>query len=367
MDNLYFYYLDLFNQHNIPPFWATVTWYAFPFAIIAAAMILSVLILVLAERKILAFYTLRKGPNRVGLWGTMQTIADAIKLLFKEDIIPAESSKFLFWIAPVIAFAPVMVVWGLIPYNSNFKVINSSVGILLYLAIVSFPVLGVMLAGLASNNKYSLIGGVRSAAQAISYDIPMVMSALGVVVLAGTMNLGDIVNTQSSTSGLFGWYFIPGVIGFVVFYICALAELNRIPFDFSEAESELVSGYNTEYSGMKFALFFLGEYAALFVLCAFIATIYLGGYLSPFGFYFADRISDSFHLTMTASTWLVYLEQIFWLLAKVIILILSILWIRATLPRFRVDVLMNFAWKILLPLAILNFFVVCIYKFWSIS
>ena len=362
MDNLYFYYLDFLQQYSIPDFIITVSWYLISFCMIAALLILVVLILVLLERKVLAFFTLRKGPNRVGFEGMLQTVADAIKLLFKENITPANCNKFLFFIAPIIAFVPVMTVWALIPFNSDFKVINSSVGILLYFAIAALPVLGIIFAGYASKNNYSLLGAMRAIVQILSYELPIMNVVLAVVVLSGTMNLGDIVNAQTATSGLFSWYFIPCFLGFCIFYICALAELNRTPFDLSEAESELVAGYNTEYSGMRFALFFLGEYSALFVMCALISTIFLGGYLSPFGFYFTDKIVEIFKLSQVIGSVLLYIEQTCWLFAKIFILIFSIMWVRATMPRFRVDTLINAAWKWLLPLSFLNLLIVCIYR-----
>lgn len=363
MDYLFFLYLDKMYELGFPQWFVLPLWYVVPFVIIAVMLVSFVLVLVLAERKMLAFYTLRKGPNRVGFYGCLQTVADAIKLLFKEDVTPCAVDKILFFIAPLIAFVPTMVVWGMIPFNNDFKVINSSLGCLLYPVVASIPLMGILLAGYASNNKYALLGSMRSIVQAISYELPMITSILSIVVLAGTMNLFDIVNSQSSIFGFLGWFFIPAFVGFLVFYVCALAELNRTPFDFSEAESELVSGYNTEYSGMKFALFFLGEYSALFIMSAFIVTLFFGGFLSPFGFYLSEKF---FNFTAILPT-LIYLEQIFWLLTKTFVIIYSVIWLRATLPRFRIDFLISLAWKILLPLSILNFLIVCFYKIWCIK
>ncbi len=359
MDVLYSYYIEYLNKLGVNEMLSILAWYILSFIIIAILLVGVVIVLVLVERKVLALFTVRKGPNRVGLWGCLQTVADAIKLLFKEDITPTGADKFLFSIAPIMVFAPIMAVWGLIPFCSGFNVFNSVVGVILFVSILSFPVIGTLLAGYSSNNKYSLVGSVRACIQTISYELPLFMSALSVVILAGTLNINSIVLSQSNTYGILGWYFIPSFIGFVVFSVCALAQMNRTPFDLPEAESELVSGYNTEYSGMKFAMFFLGEYAATFIISTFIVTLFLGGYLSPFGFYFVEKLNCSFVLTQ----FLIYLEQFFWLIFKTAIILFLIMWVRATLPRLRADQLTEFAWKILLPLSILNFFVVCVVKY----
>ena len=362
MDVLYSYYVQFLEKFSINEAFALISWYVFLFIILAILLVGVVIVLVLVERKILALFTVRKGPNRVGLWGCLQTVADAIKLLFKEDVIPTGADKVLFSVAPIIVFAPIMCVWSLIPFSSGFYAYNSAVGIILFMSILSFPVIGILLAGYSSNNKYSLIGSVRACVQTISYELPLFMSALSIVVLAGTLNINSIVLSQSSNTGLFGWYFIPSFIGFVVFSVSALAQMNRTPFDLPEAESELVSGYNTEYSGMKFAMFFLGEYAATFIISTFIATLFFGGYLSPFGFYIVEKLNFGFVLTQ----FLVYIEQFCWLIFKTAITLFLIMWVRATLPRLRADQLTEFAWKILLPLSIFNFFVVCVIKYFKI-
>lgn len=363
MDVLYSYYLEYMKSFQVPDFISIIFWYVITFAIIAVLLIGVVIVLVLAERKILALFTVRKGPNRVGPWGLFQTIADAIKLLFKEDIIPSKSDKLLFSIAPIMVFAPIMAVWGLIPFCSRFCLYDSNVGVILFLAIMSFPVVGILFAGYASNNKYSLIGAVRACAQTISYELPLFMSTLSVVILAQTININKIILEQSSVSGLLSWNFIPALLGFCVFLICSIAQMNRTPFDLPEAESELVSGYNTEYSGMKFAMFFLGEYAATFIISVFLACLFFGGYLSPFGFYFVEKLSLDFVLIQ----FLVYLEQFFWLILKTAIILFIIIWIRATLPRLRSDQLTEFAWKVLLPLSILNFFIVSVIKYFKMG
>lgn len=358
MDYLYFTYIDFLNKYKIPEFWGTVTFPLLPFCIVAAALILIVLFLVLMERKVLAFLTQRKGPNRVGPWGLLQTVADAIKLLCKENITPSNTEKLLFNLAPLIAFIPVMVVWGLVPFSSEFDFMSSSVSVLLVLTIACIPIIGILLAGYASNNKYSLIGSVRSVAQAISYELPLIFSVLSIVVLSSSMNLKQIVFEQISIYPFCGYFIFPAFLGFIIVFICGVAELNRCPFDLPEAESELVSGYNTEYSGMKFAFFFLAEYAMMFILCAFIATLFLGGFLSPLGFYISEKlISNPFWANI-----FVYFEQVFWILLKTFFLVFCMMWVRATLPRLKTHQLTEFAWKVLLPLSFLNLAIVCLIK-----
>lgn len=364
MNYLYFLYIDLLSKINLPfaKEIAMVTFPIVPFCFVAAALILVVLFLVLMERKVLAFFTQRKGPNRVGPWGLFQTIADAIKLLCKENITPEGTEKFMFNLAPIIAFAPVMVAWGLVPFSSEFDSISFSVNALLFLVIASIPILGILLAGYASNNKYSLMGSVRSVAQAISYELPLVFVLLSIVVLSSSMNLNQIVLSQLNflpySTPICGYYIFPAFLGFVIFFISAVAELNRCPFDLPEAESELVSGYNTEYSGMKFAFFFLAEYAMMFIMCAFMATLFLGGFLSPLGFYFSEKIFGNSNLGHVG----VYFEQVVWLFVKTFFLIFCMMWVRATLPRLKANQLNAFAWKVLIPLSFLNLLIVCLIR-----
>lgn len=362
MDYLYFLYIDFLNKYHLPSAIAMITFPLLPFCMVAAALILVVLFLVLLERKVLALFTQRKGPNRVGPWGLFQTIADAIKLLCKEDIVATGTEKVMFNIAPLIAFVPVMVVWGLIPFSSEFDFMSYSVSALLFLTIASIPILGIILAGYASNNKYSLIGSIRSVAQAISYELPMIFVLLSIVVLSSSLNLKQIIFAQTSygfpNTPVCGYFIFPAFLGFIIFFICGIAELNRCPFDLPEAESELVSGYNTEYSGMKFAFFFLAEYAMMFILCALMATLFLGGFLSPLGFYVSEKLIPN---ELIANIF-VYFEQVFWIFLKTFFLIFCMMWVRATLPRLKSSQLTAFAWKVLLPLSFLNLLIVCIIK-----
>ncbi len=351
MNYLYFLYIEFLAKYNIPKLFGDITFYFIPFCIIAAALLVVVLILVLVERKLLGFFTQRKGPNRVGFWGILQTLADAFKLLCKENITPTKADRFLFNLAPILAFVPMFVAFGVLPYSAEFTFINTQTNVILYLIMAAFPILSIFLAGWASNNKYSLFGAMRSIAQLLSYELPITFVILSVVVLASSMNLTGITLAQFSGWGLFSWFFIPCFLGFVIMFISILAELNRCPFDLPEAESELICGYNTEYSGMRFAIFYLSEYAMMFANSIFITILFFGGYLSPFGKYF---MSNSF---------LLYFEQAFWLFLKASVLIFIMIWIRATLPRLASFDLLKFSWVILLPLSILNLFIMVIIKF----
>ena len=351
MNYLYFLYIEFLKKHNIPQLFGDITFYVIPFCIVAVALILVVLFLVLAERKLLGFFTQRKGPNRVGFWGILQTIADAFKLLCKENITPDKSDKFLFNLAPILVFIPMFAALGILPYSAEFTFVNTSTNVILYIILAAFPVLSIFLAGWASNNKYSLLGAARSIAQVLSYELPITFVILSIVVLASSMNLTGITLAQTSKFGLFGWFVFPCVLGFLILFTSILAELNRCPFDLPEAESELICGYNTEYSGMRFAMFYLSEYSMMFANAIFISVLFLGGYLSPFGKY------------LFSSSFLIYFEQAFWLFLKAFGLIFVMIWIRATFPRLASFDLIKFSWAFLLPLSILNLFIAVLIKY----
>ena len=358
MNYLYFLYIEFLKKHGIPQLFGDITFYVLPFTIIFIAILIIVLFLVLAERKLLGYFTQRKGPNRVGLWGVLQTIADAIKLLCKENITPNGADKFLFNFAPILMFMPSIIVLGLIPYSSEFVFINTKTNIILFLIFSSIPALSILLGGWASNNKYSLIGALRNIAQILAFEIPLVFSILGIITLSSSMNLNNIILAQSNKFGILGWFWLPSFIGFAITFTCMLAELNRCPFDLPEAESELVCGYNTEYSGMRFAMFYLAEYAMLFANALFISVLFLGGYLSPLGKYIAPMIFPT-----SISYIMIYFEQAFWLISKAFLIIFIVIWIRATLPRMASYDLLKFSWTKLLPLSILNFFLMIILKY----
>lgn len=318
------------------------------------------LVAVLLERKVSAHMQDRLGPMRVGYHGILQTVADIIKLIQKEDIIAKENDKLLFNIAPVLVFTGSYAAFAVIPFSSLFIGAQIDLGIFLIIAVTGLVVAGILMGGWASNNKYSLLGAMRAVAQIISYEIPTILVVLSLVMLTGSMNLHTLSEMQTGyfwNWNLFGGNYdilqkiilIPFIlIGFIVIYISTLAEVNRTPFDIPEAESELVSGFHTEYSGMKFAMFFLAEYANMFAVSAIVSALFLGGYQSPFG-YFGNLIGVE---------WLVPIEQFFWFTLKGVTLVLVQMWLRWTLPRLRVDQLMAASWKYLIPISFVNLIII---------
>lgn len=356
LSNLYIEYL---SKHGVPELFGNITFYIIPFCIIVVALLIVVLGLVLMERKLLGFFTQRKGPNRVGYWGLLQTLADAFKLLLKENITPKGADRFLYNLAPILAFVPVVLVLGIIPYSAEFTFVDTSTNLILYTILVAFPVLSIFLAGWASNNKYSLLGAARSIAQILSYELPVTFVILSIVVLSSSMNLTGVALAQHPERGLFGWFVFPCFIGFLIMFLCTLAELSRCPFDLPEAESELICGYNTEYSGMRFAVFYLSEYAMLFANALALSIIFFGGYFSPFGAYVSHIVLEE----GTVANILLYFEQAFWLISKACVIIFVIIWIRATLMRLASFDLLKFSWGVLLPLSIINLLATIVFKF----
>jgi NADH-quinone oxidoreductase subunit H len=292
------------------------------------------------ERKVIGWMQLRIGPNRTGPLGLLQTVADVLKLLLKEDIIPKAADKPLFMLAPLIAFIPAFAVLATIPFTDTLHFADLGVGILYYIAVSGITTLGVITGGWASNNKYSLLGAMRSAAQMISYEIPLIMSLVGVILMTGSLNLIDIVKKQQE---MHLWFFIPQILGFCIFIIASLAELSRTPFDLPESESELVAGYHTEYTGFRMAFFFLSEYVYVFGMASLTTIIFLGGWLPPFAF-------------------LGFIPGIVWFILKFCAVVFFLIWLRATMPRIRADQLMQLGWKVLLPLALVNIFLTALLK-----
>ncbi|CEH30692.1 NADH:ubiquinone oxidoreductase subunit H [Aneurinibacillus migulanus] len=292
------------------------------------------------QRKVLGWMQLRIGPNRVGPFGLLQTVADVLKLLLKEDIIPKAADKPLFIIAPVIAFVPAFGVLAVMPFTDKLHFADVGVGLLYYIALSGITVLGVITGGWASNNKWALIGAMRSAAQMISYEIPLVMSVVGVILMTGSLNLIDIVEKQKEM-GM--WFFIPQFLGFIIFIIAQLAELSRTPFDLTEAESELISGYHVEYSGFRWAFFMLTEYVYIFAMASLTTVLFLGGWLPP-------------------TEYLSFIPGIIWFALKFVAIVFFIFWLQATFPRMRVDQLMQMGWKVLLPLSLVNILVTAVLK-----
>jgi NADH-quinone oxidoreductase subunit H len=272
----------------------------------------------------------RLGPNRAGPLGLLQPVADAIKVLLKEDIVPDKADKIIHWLAPVVAFSPVLMVFAVVPFQNKALLADLNIGVLYVIAISSVSTLGIFMAGWASSNKYSLLGAMRNVAAIVSYEIPVVLAITGVVMIAGSLSLNEIVKAQNIP------FILLQPLGFLLFFIGGCAEINRSPFDLMEADSELVAGFHTEFSGMKFAMFYLAEYAEALFLSAIIATLFLGGWRGPI-----------------LPPWL-------WFLGKIIAVFLVIVWIRTTVPRVRIDQLMAFAWKFLFPLALINLIITAI-------
>ena len=322
--------------------------------IIINFMLVSASVLVYAERKVSGYMQNRPGPNRVGPFGFLQPFADVAQLLFKEDIVPTASNKFIHSLAPVLMVVIAMTVPGMIPFARGFVIVDNSVTVLLILALTSISVYGVTLAGWSSNSKYSLLGGLRSAAQMISYELSMGLAVVTVVLIAGSLSVVDIVESQANGWAILGWNVFRTPVAAVIFIITSFAETNRAPFDLPEAEQELVGGYHTEYSGMKFGMFFLAEYVNWFVASFVIATLFFGGYLIPF----EPLLLDAF--PGLAGSFLLGVLQFLSLMVKVGFFVFLFLWVRWTLPRFKYNQLMQIGWKYLLPIALVNTLVIAL-------
>ncbi len=331
-----------------------ITYLAIPLAktiVILGVLLFIVAYLTLAERKIMAYMQVRIGPNRVGPRGLFQPIADVLKLFVKEDLMPAQAEKFVFVLAPILIFVPSFLVWAVIPFGDSFTIggvtiepviADLNIGILFLMAVASIAVYGIILGGWSSNNKFSLMGGLRSAAQLVSYEVPMAFAVVSVLLMAGTLSMVGIVEAQKS-AGI--WFVVPGLLGFGIYFVCGVAETNRNPFDLPEAESELVGGFHTEYSGMKFALFFLAEYMNMLVVSSVAVVLFFGGWMPPF----PNLLSG-----IWAAVPFVWIPPVLWYLAKVMVFIFVYMWFRATFPRYRFDQLMAVGWKWLLPLSLAN-------------
>jgi NADH-quinone oxidoreductase subunit H len=311
---------------------------------ITVPLIIAVAMFVYWERKVIGWMHVRLGPNKIGPFGLLQAFADVVKLLIKEVILPTNANKFLYYLAPLLTLIPALAAWAVIPFSSKMVLSNANAGVLYLLAMTSLGVYGIILAGWASNSRYALLGAMRSAAQVISYELAMGLCLVCVLVLAGSLNLTDIVNAQSGNKGLFNWYWLPLLPVFVIYFISGVAETNRAPFDVAEGESEIVAGFHVEYSGSAFAIFFLAEYANM-ILISFLASIlFMGGWLSPLqGVVTAD-----------VSPWVnwIWTGGFIWLFIKAFLFAFMFLWFRATFPRYRYDQIMRLGWKVLIPIAI---------------
>ena len=334
-------------------------------AAVMGIVMLTVMILTLAERKVLGWMQDRMGPMEVGPYGILQPIADGLKLFFKEDIVPAGANKFMFSLAPILAMVPALIGFAVIPFGPNetiqlfgmtikpFVISDINIGVLYILAFASIGAYGIILGGWASNSKYSLLGGLRSAAQIISYELNVGLAIVGVLIMAGSLSLVKITDAQAG--GFWHWYVFafpaPQIFAFVVYVISAVAETNRVPFDLPEAESELVAGFFTEYSGMRFAFFFIAEYANMVLVSCVAAALFLGGWNTPYpGTILA-------HIGLKPFAWI---EGVAWFTVKVYGFLFLFFWLRATLPRLRYDQLMKFGWKVMLPIALANIVVTAI-------
>jgi len=314
---------------TLPPDWPGGFWWHWLVFVIIILVFLVVMVMayIYIERRFLGRIQARLGPNRAGPLGILQPVADAIKVLLKEDIIPAKGDKLVHWLAPVVAFVPALMIFAVIPFQDGALLVDLNIGILYIVAVSSVAAVGVFMAGWASNNKFSLLGAMRDVAQVVSYELPLVIAIAGVVLVAGTLSMNGIVQAQNVP------FILYQPLGFIIFFLAACAEVNRTPFDLLEAESEIVAGFHTEYSGMKFALFYLVEYAEVLALSAIATTLFLSGWRGP------------------------GLLPIFWFLIKVVAVFCFIVWVRGTIPRLRIDQVMAFAWKGLLPLALINLFI----------
>ena len=326
--------LNLFNCYleALPPDWPGGFWAHWGVFVVVIFVFVMAMIMgfIWFERRAMAIMQARLGPNRAGPFGVLQPVADAIKILIKEDIVPAKGDKWVHWLAPVVAFVPVLMIFAVVPFYDGALLADLNIGILYVVAISSVSVVGIFMAGWASNSKYSLLGAMRQVASVVSYEMPVVLSIVGVVLLAGSLSLSQIVLAQDIP------FILLQPLGFLLFFIGSLAEINRAPFDLMEADSEIVAGFHIEYSGMKFALFYLVEYGEALAISAIVTILFLGGWRGPL-----------------LLPWL-------WFLIKVILVFFVIVWIRTTVPRVRIDQLMALAWKFLFPLALINLIITAI-------
>ncbi len=307
-------------------------------------LLVSVAYLTFAERKIIGYMQVRLGPNRVGPKGWLQPIADAMKLMFKEIVLPSRANRFLFVLAPVISFGPALAAWAVVPFGNGMMISGLDAGLLYLLALTSLGVYGVIISGWASNSKYAFLGAMRSAAQIVAYEIAMGFALVGVLMAAGSLNLNQIVLAQQGS--ILHWFWLPMLPLFAVYFISGVAETNRAPFDVAEGESEIVAGFHVEYSGMAFAVFFLAEYANMILVSALASTLFLGGWLSPFqGIPVLGEFFD-------------FVPSPLWLVMKISFMLLLFLWFRATFPRYRYDQIMRLGWKVFIPVTLVWLLVV---------
>tara|TARA_B100002052_G_scaffold147891_1_gene135015 strand:- start:559 stop:1683 length:1125 start_codon:yes stop_codon:yes gene_type:complete len=350
----------LLEAGGIGPGVSRLIWLPLPMLLVLVAAVVGVLVTVWLERKISAAVQQRIGPEYAGALGILQPLADGLKLLVKEDVIPARADGLLFTLGPVLVVVPVILSWLIVPFGQNLLISNVGVGIFLWVALSSIQPIGLLMSGYASNNKYSLLGGLRAAAQSISYEIPLALAVLAVVMMSNSLSTIDIVNQQTG-AGILSWNIWRQPVGFLIFWICALAECERLPFDLPEAEEELVAGYQTEYAGMKFALFYLGSYINLVLSALLVSVLYLGGWGFPLPVetlagWLGQPIDAPLVQVITGSVGIVMT------VLKAYLLVFFAILLRWTVPRVRIDQLLDFGWKFLLPLALVNLLVTAALK-----
>ena len=343
---------SLLESAGVSPGASRLLWLPLPMLLVLISAVVGVLVTVWLERKISAAAQQRIGPEYAGALGILQPIADGLKLLFKEDVVPARADGLLFTLGPVLVVVPVILSWLVVPFGQHLLISNVGIGIFLWIALSSIQPIGLLMSGYASNNKYSLIGGLRAAAQSISYEIPLALAVLAVVMMSNSLSTVAIVD-QQNTAGILSWNIWRQPVGFLVFWICALAECERLPFDLPEAEEELVAGYQTEYAGMKFALFYLGSYINLVLSALLVVVLYLGGWGFPIpvetlASWLGQSVDNPVLQVFTGAIGIVMTVLKAYLLVFIAILL------RWTVPRVRIDQLLNFGWKFLLPIALVN-------------
>ncbi|MFO7629068.1 MAG: NADH-quinone oxidoreductase subunit NuoH [Prochlorococcaceae cyanobacterium] len=348
-------FTDVLQGFGLSPAAAHLVWLPLPMLLVLVGAVMGVLVTVWLERKISAAVQQRIGPEYAGALGVLQPMADGLKLLFKEDIIPAKADGLLFSLGPVLVVIPVIVSWLVVPFGQHLLISNVGVGIFLWISLSSIQPIGLLMSGYASNNKYSLLGGLRAAAQSISYEIPLALAVLAVVMMSNSLSTVDIVDQQNG-AGILSWNIWRQPVGFVIFWICALAECERLPFDLPEAEEELVAGYQTEYAGMKFALFYLGSYINLVLSALLVSVLYLGGWGFPIPVewlagWLGQSVDAPLVQVITGSLGIVMT------ILKAYLLVFFAILLRWTTPRVRIDQLLDLGWKFLLPIALVNLLV----------
>lgn len=353
MDFLINYYVSFLLDNNIPYAAGFFLWHAISFVIVILTVIVSVLIFIVAEKKLYSVLKINKTNGKNGLGVCLQTIADTIKLFFKEDIVPEKADKFLFGLAPILVLTPVLFAWMLLPFATSFLPIKTDSGVVLFLAVMTIPAIGILSAGYASKNKLAVISALHTCVQIMSYEIPLILTAMSIVVLSGSMSFRDIVANQY-TNGILSWFCFPAILGVVIFFAAAVSEMCRTPF----SEQKEASDYKTEYSGIKHAIFTLGEYASTFIICAFAVILFFGGYMPPVQIFLADLFEHNHLLYGVVLTF----EQAFWLIFKTIILMLAVSFVKTAMPNLKNELFAKICRQYLIPISIINLLVVCLIK-----